>query len=93
MANDAQGTARTPDPAAEKVAAAAGSAGAAAQEDPAAQDAPRFNAAGWRDRARMALGVSPHAIAGALYGIEPDVELSEQQVRDRLDEFSTREAV
>lgn len=63
-----------------------------AQTPPAARedDVERYGVAGWRERIRRFEGVSEHAIAGALHGLEEDATVSEQEVRDRLDAFLKR---
>jgi hypothetical protein len=38
----------------------------------------------WKEHAKRRFGVSPHAVAGALYDIGPDDVLSEVEVRQRL---------
>lgn len=56
---------------------------------PASQEE-RYDRHGWRERARTRFGISPHALAGALYDAD-DEQLSEAQVRSKVDSFLSRE--
>lgn len=69
--------------------------GTSAAVDESEATEPRFSVEGWRERARAHLHVSPHAIVGALHGLEADVEglFSETAVKEALDKFREREGV
>lgn len=62
-----------------------------AAEAPAAPDQLAHTAAEWRERARAVFDVSPHVMAGALFGANPTAVLTQNVVQDLLDEFLVRE--
>lgn len=53
-------------------------------------DEERHTRAVWKDYARLKLGVSPHAVAGALAHHDPAEEIGQAAVQDALDKFSAR---
>jgi hypothetical protein len=60
-----------------------------AHEEPAVSES--FTAEGWKERAAW-LGVSEHAVAGALYDAEAEEEFSKADVEKKVKDFLGREA-
>lgn len=58
-----------------------------------AEGEPKLNREQWKERARVTFDASPHAIAGALHGLEADDTLTEAEVRKRLADFDRRPGV
>lgn len=59
----------------------------AASGDESTARTEKYNAAGWKERARRRFGVSPHAMVGALHDFDSDKALTEAQVRKALGVF------
>jgi hypothetical protein len=58
-----------------------------------AESEPELNREQWKERARVTFDASPHAVAGALHGLDADETLTEAEVRKRLTEFDRRPGV